>query len=269
MDAWLMFYHCCMKGSFVMEIVLILFIMGCFLGFVGAGGAGVVIAILTVVFGIPIHVSLGTSLSAMAFTTLSGAYSHYREGNVVLKSGIAVGFFGAFGAFAGSKISAAIPGAQMHLLTGTILYITAVLVYLKVFYPHRGIFSLICPHTLIRGKKFWLMAGIAGIFNGVLSGTFGIGATPFIQLTLMIFFGLSMIEAVGTTMLVILPIAVMGGFGYMTSGLLDFDLFVKVVVGLMAGTYIGAKFTRRANPMLLKIAMVTVPILGGTMLIFG
>lgn len=86
-------------------------------------------------FGIPIHVSLGTSLSAMAFTTLSGAYSHYREGNVVLKSGIAVRFFGAFGAFAGAKISAAIQGRRCIFTTGAILYITAVLVYLKVFYP--------------------------------------------------------------------------------------------------------------------------------------
>ena len=50
-----MFKIYCMKGSFVMEILLALFIMGCFLGFIGAGGAGVIIAILTIVFGIPIH----------------------------------------------------------------------------------------------------------------------------------------------------------------------------------------------------------------------
>lgn len=252
-----------------MSVLLAMFIMGCFLGFVGAGGAGVVIAVLTILFHIPIHLALGTSLSAMAFTTLSGAYSHFREGNVVLKSGLAVGGFGAAGAFGGAKIAAMIPAAQMHWLTGGILYITAALIYLKVFHPHNRIFQRIKPEKLTTGRRFWNYACLFGILNGILSGTFGIGATPFIQLTLMIFFGLSMLEAVGTTMLVILPIAIMGGFGYMTSGLLDFHLFVMVVIGLMTGAFIGAKFTRRANKTLLKIAMVSVPAVGATLLIFG
>jgi uncharacterized membrane protein YfcA len=252
-----------------MIILFTLFILGCFLGFVGAGGAGMVIAVLATIFGIPIHVALGTSLSAMGFTTLSGAFSHYREGNVVLKSGLAVGFFGAFGSFAGAKISAAIPGAQMHWLTGALLYITAILVYFKVFHPDSSIFAHISTGKVTSGRRFWITAIIGGIVNGLLSGTFGIGATPFIQLTLMLFFGLTMIEAVGTTMLVILPIAVMGGFGYMTSGLLDLHLFVEVVVGLMSGAYLGAKFTKRANPKVLKVTMVVVPTLGATMLIFG
>ena len=54
-------------------------------------GAGFIIAILTLVFHIPIHVALATSLTAMAFTTLSGVISHYREGNVVLTIGRIVG----------------------------------------------------------------------------------------------------------------------------------------------------------------------------------
>ena len=64
---------------------------GYFIRFVGAGGAGFIIAILTLVFHIPIHVALATSLTAMAFTTLSGVVSHYREGNVALIIGGIVG----------------------------------------------------------------------------------------------------------------------------------------------------------------------------------
>ena len=59
-------------------------------------GAGFIIAILTLVFHIPIHVALATSLTAMAFTTLSGVISHYREGNVVLTIGGIVGDVGAW-----------------------------------------------------------------------------------------------------------------------------------------------------------------------------
>lgn len=88
-----------------MSIILVMFIMGLMLGFVGAGGAGVVIAVLSVVFGIPLHTALGTSLGAMVFTTVSGTYSHYRENNVVVKCGVAVGIFGAVGAFGGAKFA--------------------------------------------------------------------------------------------------------------------------------------------------------------------
>ena len=66
-----------------MAIIITMFLMGILLGFVGAGGAGFIIAVLTLVFHVPIHIALATSLTAMAFTTLSGVISHYRERNVV------------------------------------------------------------------------------------------------------------------------------------------------------------------------------------------
>lgn len=50
-----------------MLIVLVMFLLGLVLGFVGAGGAGFVIALLTMMFHIPIHTALGTSLAGMAF----------------------------------------------------------------------------------------------------------------------------------------------------------------------------------------------------------
>ena len=246
-----------------------MFFMGCALGFVGAGGAGVVIAVLVTVFAVPIHVALGTSLSAMAFTTVSGALSHFREGNVVLRIGVVMGLFGAGGAFAGAKISASLPGPLMHWLTGGMLLFSACLIYMKVFLPHSGPFSRVPSVTLTQGRRFWLTALLAGLLNGLLSGTFGIGATAFIQLTLLLCFGLSLRESVGTTMLVILPIAVLGGLGYMTSGFLDFQLFVQVVLGLMGGAYLGAKGTRRLPRNVLKVSMVAVPVIGALLLFFG
>ena len=88
-----------------MLVFLTMLAMGGLIGFVGAGGAGVVIAVLTLVFGIPIHTAVGTSLAAMIFTTLAGAFSHFREGNLNVKVGATVGIAGAAGAFIGSKIS--------------------------------------------------------------------------------------------------------------------------------------------------------------------
>lgn len=60
---------------------------------------------LTLLFHIPIHTALGTSLAGMAFTSLSGAYSHYREGNIQMKIGLIVGGFAAVGSFFGAKLT--------------------------------------------------------------------------------------------------------------------------------------------------------------------
>lgn len=59
-----------------MLVFAAMLLLGAVIGFVGAGGAGVMITLLTVGFDVPIHTALGTSLAAMAFTTLSGSYSH-------------------------------------------------------------------------------------------------------------------------------------------------------------------------------------------------
>ena len=244
-------------------------LLGLILGFVGAGGAGIVIAVLTVMFGVPIHTALGTSLGAMIFTTLSGVYGHFREENVVIKSGLAVGSFGAVGALAGVKIAILLPSEELRHLTAWMLFLSALLLWMRIAYASKMIGGRKGDKTSAEGRDFWISAAGVGLLSGVLSGTFGIGAAPFIQIGLLVFFGLTLPQVAGTTMLVTLPIAFMGGIGYLTAGYLDMHLFIKVVAGLMTGSFIGSKFTRRLPQYVLKAAMIIVPIMGGLLLIFG
>ncbi|EEO27590.2 sulfite exporter TauE/SafE family protein [Oxalobacter paraformigenes] len=251
-----------------MLVFLTMLAMGALIGFVGAGGAGVVIAVLTLVFNVPIHTAVGTSLAAMIFTTVSGAFSHFREGNLNVKVGAAVGIAGAAGAFLGSKISTLFPAAELKYCTASMLIASAVLVYTRLSYPNLPLF-----HTkegqkpVTEGARFWILAVLAGIGNGLLSGTFGFGAAQFIQLSLLIFFAMPLFQSVGTTMLIILPIAAFGGFGYLLSGYLDFMLFIQVLLGLMIGAYTGAKFTRLAPRWFLKWMMVLLPGVAGVLMI--
>ncbi len=253
-----------------MLVFLAMLGMGAVVGFVGAGGAGAVIAVLTLVFNIPVHTAVGTSLAAMIFTTISGAVSHFREGNMNLKIGITVGLSGFAGAFVGTKIATTfLSGTNLKLCTASMLVASAVLVFCRLTWPDWAIFHPrgTASEEDLQGPRFWVLAVLAGIGNGLLSGTFGFGAAQFIQLTLLILFGLPLFQSVGTTMLIILPIAVSGGLGYLLSGYLDMMLFVQVLLGLMIGAYVGAKFTRLAPRWLLKGAMVAMPGLAGLLMI--
>ena len=252
-----------------MLVLFVMLLMGLLLGFIGAGGAGSIIAILTIFFGVPIHTALGTSLLAMVFTSLSGTYSHFREHNTIVTIGLATGIFGAIGGFAGSQLSYLIPEENLKWLTASMLFLSSFLLAVRVF-KGFGIFAekkstLPSPKSI----QFWAAATGVGIVTGILSGLFGIGSTPFIQIGLLTFFGLSIQQSAGTTMLVILPIALMGGFGYFTLGFLDVKLFLEVVGGTIIGSYIGAKFTTRLPLLILKIAMVSVPAIGGLILFIG
>lgn len=251
-----------------MLIFLTMLAMGAVIGFVGAGGAGVIIAVLILVFGIPVHTAVGTSLASMIFTTLSGAFSHFREGNMNVKVGVAVGLCGAVGAFIGTKISTVIPDVELKYCTASMLVLSAILVYTRLTWPNLPLFHIREGQKQItEGSRFWILSVVAGLGNGLLSGTFGFGAAQFIQLTLLIFFAMPLFQSVGTTMLIILPIAAFGGFGYLLSGYLDLMLFIQVLLGLMIGAYVGAKFTRHAPRWFLKWMMVLLPGVAGVLLI--
>jgi uncharacterized membrane protein YfcA len=239
-----------------------MFAVGTLLGFIGAGGAGFIIAILTLVFHVPIQVALGTALASMAFTTLSATLGHFREGNISVRTGILAGASGAVGAFCGSRIAALVPAVQLHWFATGMLFLSSLMLLLRLFIAKRIESSeKAASHHLLKSI-------LLGLLTGILAGTFGIGSTPFIQIGLLVLLGLSLRQSVGTTMLVILPIAIGGGVGYSVEGYLDIPLLFQVLLGTMTGAYLGSKFTRLAPPGILKAAMVMTPAVAGCLMLF-
>lgn len=252
----------------VVQIVLTLFTVGLLLGFVGAGGSGLIISILTVVFGYSIHTVLGTALVAMMLSSISGAISHYREGNIQVRTGIIVGCFGAIGAWSGSMLSVGIPEERLSFLSATLLILSGLVLLLRFVLVAR-MKPTESEMTTEFGLRFWGAAIGLGLLTGILSGVFGIGSTPFIQIGLMALLGMSVRRAAGTTMFIIIPIAWSGGMGFYQMGYLDLQLLAQVAVSIMLGSYLGAKFTKRVPSYYLKPAMVMVPIVGGSILLLS
>src|SRR5680860_544514 len=91
--------------STLLAIVLSTFLIGIILGFIGGGGAGVLLGLLSGVFDLPIGQAIGTALAAMCVVTVSGAISHFREGNVAWRIGLIVGASGVAGAAIGATLS--------------------------------------------------------------------------------------------------------------------------------------------------------------------
>lgn len=249
-----------------MAIFLSMFFISILLGFAGAGGSGIMIGMLVALFHIPIHTALGTAVAAMIFTVLSGAYSHFREGNILLKSGLIVGLFGGGAAYGGSIVARWLPEQVLTWITAGLLLLAAILIWLRTGKKKMLLFTDQLLDSSM-GLRFWATAFMVGSVSGFLSGIGGIGAAPFIQLGLLIFMGMSLRHTVGTTMIVILPIAVFGAWGYLLAGFIDARLLLEVLSGTILGSFIGAKFTKRVPARILRIVVVMLPAFGALLLI--
>lgn len=243
-----------------------MFCVGIVIGFIGAGGAGVMVSILTLAFNLPIHTAVGTALGAMVFTTVSGSISHFREGNVVVRPGVILGLGGMVGAVLGADLSQRVPENALQLAAGFALLFLAFLVWLRMKLGTRIGEPADLDNYHITSKQGGIGAGV-GMVGGVASAFFGVGMAPFIQLALMTVMRLPLLQSIGTTMLALCFISGSGSLALARHGDLSPVHMVGVTIGMTAGSYAGAKFTRRAPINVLRFAVVATPFIGGSTLI--
>ncbi len=244
-----------------------MFAMGLLLGFCGAGGSGMTIALLVAGYGVPMHEALAVAITAMIFTMISGTISHLREGEVEVRTGLVIGAGGMIGAFAGAMTANRLPTKELGFFTAMMMFLSAVIMYIRLYHKEWLEKRIRIRKTRPKGRELVLLGTISGAVLGFLSGCFGIGATAFIQLSLMILFGLPLLQSIGTCMLVILPISVAGSAGYIMNGHLNTEIFIQTFLGLVAGSFIGAKFTGLAPRPVLQAVVTATPFVGGLIIL--
>ncbi|HEX2282255.1 MAG TPA: sulfite exporter TauE/SafE family protein [Thermomicrobiales bacterium] len=252
------------------QLAAVTFLIGLLIGFVGAGGAGIAVAILTAGFDLPTHTAIGTAIVAMFFVTISGAVSHLREGNVAQRLGLVVGLSGAAGAVLGADTSQAVDDQTLATAAGLALWGLAALMWLRTRLTTSvsAARELVWPGESVRPPREWL-AGIGlGATGGVAAAFFGVGMAPFLQLGLLTVHHLPLRQTAGTTMLVLVFISASGGAALARHGDVSLPHLVGLTIGLASGAYIGARFTRRAPRWVLRSAVVAIPFIAGAMLLF-
>jgi uncharacterized protein len=251
----------------IATLALTTFALGVVLGFVGAGGAGLAVALLTSVFNLSIHEAIGTALAAMFFVTISGAISHFREGNVAPRIGLTVGLSGMVGALIGANIGLEVPAETLKVAAGLALWVLAVLVWMRTRFAEQTVVAHDPSLPIHSDRQFAASIGL-GVTGGAASAFFGIGMAPYLQLGLLTFLKLPLRQTVGTTMLTLVFVSASGALVLARHGDVSTNHLIGTVIGLASGSYIGARYTRRAPRAVLRAAVVTVPIIAGAILLF-
>lgn len=93
---------------------------------------------------------------------------------------------------------------------------------------------------------------ILGLAAGVLSGLFGIGGGIVMVPSLIIIFGMDILDANATSLAaMLLPVGALGVWAYYKAGMIDVKESLWIALGLFLGSFIGAEFAINISQALL------------------
>lgn len=223
-------------------------VMGLTLGLIGGGGSILTVPILVYLFDIEPVLSTGYSLFVVGLTSAFGSFSHFRKGNVHIKTAVIFGIPSIVAVFMVRKFGVpAIPDPVFSVGTFEfskgvfIMVLFALLMVLAAFSMIRKSKKQLNDENEIR-YNFPLIF-MEGLVVGGVTGLVGAGGGFLIIPALVLFAGLPMKQAVGTSLLIIALKSLIGFTGDLGTGLtIDYTFMLMFsafsIVGILVGSYL-------------------------------
>ena len=118
----------------------------------------------------------------------------------------------------------------------------------------------------------YLLAAIIGLVSGLTSGLFGVGGGIVMVPAMVLLLSppiRDVKQAIGTSLVVIIPTALMGSYKHFTQGNIDWRTAAALAPLAIAGSYLGAWLTTHISAGSLKRAFGGFIILVGAKLLLG
>lgn len=241
-------------------------IIGLSLGLVGGGGAILTIPILVYLFKIDPKLATSYSLFIVGITALSGCFSHYKMGNLKIKSAL---FFAVPSVFSILVIREVIFLKIPNLLfTIEDFQVTKNFLIMLIF----AIMMIMASFSMIRKTEnqliltttnYWQLA-LIGATVGIVTGFLGAGGGFLIIPALLFFANLPMKQAIGTSLLIIFINSAIGFVGDLFIGTpIDYTFLAIISSMAFIGMFIGTQLSKKIDGDKLK------PIFGWFVFVMG
>ena len=250
-------------------------IVGFALGLTGGGGG--VFAVPLLVYGLAIapREAIGISLASVGGTALFGAVPRLMRGEVELRTGLLLAIAGMAGAPVGAYLSKLVPEQVLLVLFALLMFVVAYRMWSKAKNPKIASGVCVTESEPVRdssacqrdedGKlrltsKCARLIGLVGLLTGVLSGLFGVGGGFVIVPALVLFSGMAIHQAVGTSLFVIVLISISGVASHLFAGNpLSLEVAIQFMIGGFAGMWLGGMVAKRLKgPALQKTFSIAV-----------
>ncbi len=237
------------------------FLCGCIVGlmgaFLGIGGGVIIIPILTILLGYPIHEAVATSLAVVVANSVATSYTYMGSGMVNLRLGLVIAVFSILGSLIGGVIGLNASARALYLTLGCAQIITSAFMLKKrtaKIVPTEGVglfsgeFYDPAEKQTIRytPRKLPSAFAVSGV-AGVLSGMVGVGGGVFVVPAMNILSGVPIKAATTTSGLIMGFTAAGGGILFFLHGYTQTDVVAAMVPGVFISSRIAARFFAKIN----------------------
>lgn len=216
-------------------------VIGLLLGLIGGGGSILTVPILVYVLGLSPHEATATSLVIVGATAVAGVAPHMQADRVQWRTAILFGAAGILGTFGGTWVNRQVSGPVILLLFGILMLVVAA----------RMVSSGMPDASAASEPRIWIIP-VAGLIVGVLTGFFGVGGGFVIVPALVLWLGLPMRVAVGTSLVIIAINSLAGAIAHRDDGEFNWMVALFFIAGGLLGGQLGARAVGRVNEKILK-----------------
>lgn len=233
-------------------------IVGLMLGLLGGGGSVLLLPVLVYLLRLPTDQAMTLSLLVLGTTSAFSLIPHGMSRNVRWPMGLLFGACGMVGSTLGSLLNPLVPAVA--LMGGfALLMVATALVML------RGKPSTVASDTT---QIRWLRVVLLALVVGALAGLLGAGGGFLVVPSLVVFGGLAMREAIGTSLLVIAMQSFVGFGVHLRHSSVSPTLAVAITLSTVVGSLVGARFSTRISQEKLRTGVCDLrPGVGGVVVV--
>ncbi|MBP1167857.1 putative membrane protein YfcA [Chryseobacterium sp. PvR013] len=253
-----------------MSEIIILFLGAISAGLLGSltglGGGVIIIPLLTLGFGVPMHYAIGASLISVIGTSSGAAVAFVKEGFTNMRIGMFLEIATTAGAIIGALVSGMLNPNTIGIIFASILLLTVILNLkgkpdhqeplikgsleekLKLYgtFPDKGILKSYSARNTVPG--FFMM-----MFAGAMSGLLGIGSGALKVLAMDNMMKLPFKVSTTTSNFMIGVTAVASALIYFQRGEIIPVIVAPVLIGVVIGSFIGSKTLMVSKTKKLKV----------------
>lgn len=211
-------------------------IVGLIMGVLGAGGSILTVPILVYILHFGAKEAVATSLAVVGTTSLVGAVRHTQLGNVHLRMAFGFGPVAMVGTYAGAHLAALLSDTAQLALFGAVMF-TAAFFMLRAHEP--------APTPRRHPAVARALVVLEALGVGLLTGLVGVGGGFLLVPVFVLLLGLSVKDAVGTSLLVIALNAFTGFAGYLGHVDVAWPFTVGFTAIAITGIWMGAQLLER------------------------
>jgi uncharacterized membrane protein YfcA len=270
----------------IFEFTLLIWLGSLAAGFLGSltglGGGVVLVPLLTLVFGVDIRYAIGASLVSVIATSSGAAAAYVKEGFSNIRIGMFLEIATTMGALVGAALAAKISTAAIAVTFGSVLIYSAYLSGRRQPQQLPDIFPdplaarlrMNSSYPTDGGPKPYHVRAVPAGFGllfvaGTLSGLLGIGSGAIKVLAMDQAMRLPFKVSTTTSNFMIGVTAAASAGVYLNRGYIDPGLSMPVMLGVLLGSLLGARFLIGAQTQLLRLLFGAVILLLGFEMIYN